>query len=569
MPSPNVTNIPNGKIAFQILARALITKESYSPRAVVILDFCGKALGIAPEDRRILAKKPALRMPLLPDLIDLISPFITDPCEEIRNDFSELLESHLHLNSIPAQPAPLCPFCKSKRSDLCRLLWRPPEESGLDPIEGTERSIWHCSQCAAILLCIDELEGERRSRHIQALHPGREVKHFLKELQESEGDPSKVVSLLNQWNSYPWILTCLAPAKVAIESALGAIRSRILANPESADASYRHSSSLARLGPPKTPEAWNHILRSDPDPSVLAAMASLPGAPLSCRKALCEHSDPEVRYQALQAPDIPYSLLEEQLCSGPISSVLAILDRPDVGHHTLHLALTRNDPHIAYRVSRHSSLDLILLEQIRKFRHADLKSAFTSSRTLQVYGPLEGEADLLAALFQEIESNISKFGWRLQRETSGPKPDQALSLEAVRVTQSRAILSVKEEDLRGFGNDLKRERLLEDLAHCLLETLAREIIALHVDEELGFWEGRILRPQEQVQRSAGHGLNPKEDNSESGRWLEFELFCAERALPIPGIPLSERIPRLETRPPYAKANQNLEERSFVWLIPDF
>lgn len=550
--------------AFQVLVRALADSDNrLSPRQVTVLELAGQAMGVPADERIRLAGSPADWSPGVARLTAVLEPFLTGVPAEVREDLYRLVaEFGEPLTGGP--PAPVCPRCRSPGSATSRRIWRPPAQTGLDPLEGTVRSHWSCLGCQAVLECVDAVGEDHRSRQLRVALAGEEVRALLRRLEAAGDDPAAAADALARVPAPAWLLERVWGAPRLVWTALGRVRSRLRGTPEVTAEAYVEPQALIQLGPPPTPENWRQLFASAPNPALLRKLASYPGIPQEARRVLLEHQDPEVRYQALQAPDVPTETLRQALETGRASQVMAVLDRPDVGEVTLHLALDRGDPHLVYRICRHPGLNLVLLERTRRLRRAGHDGPLPATRTIQVYAPTQSRrsSQLLDRCVRHLQAALPDFGWDLLEDPRAVS-DEAVDITLVHVTQSRVIL-VLPADLD--PSDLQGEHLLDALGRSFVADFADEVLTLHLDEASGFWESRILRPDEEPQRAGARGLPLCEEGCDPGRWLEFELFCAERALPFPGLGEDRPMPRLETRPPYVAADTQATTRRQITLI---
>lgn len=570
--------VPDADAAFRVLTRLLLDDGALSPRAAVLLDFWGRAMGLTEETRLRLVHQPSEWAPPPLGALSLVERFLDEAPEEVRKDARNGLARLLGLDTGDEVPAPVCPVCKARGGERSSLAWMPPPGSGLGSLEGIRRSTWSCLGCHTLLECIDEFDGSHRSRQMRIRVQGTEVADFLQALRDAGRDPDAVTEVLVKAPQPSWLLERAAGAPLEIWSALGPARARLLDHPALAPEVYAQRQAVARLGPPPSAECWNALVRTPAaDVSLLARLASLPGAPLEVRRALVEHPDPEVRYQAFQAPDVACELLVAVLKGPPggdPGAILAVLDRSDVGTATLETALESGDPHVLYRVLRHPALNLILLEKARQLRRGSAPLPIAPSRVLHVYAPLESRtsAQLLARTRKVLSSTIEGQGWTAgdlevddhTHPTLGD--DGSVTIVLARATQSRALVFLPPH-LPGRAEDLRVERLVESITRALLAGLAQEVIELVMDEPAGSWEARVQRLDEDEQRMGGHGLPVPGVDDDPGRWLEFELFGAERALPHAGRPPDVPTPRLTTRPPYVLAEAPDEPRLGLWAKP--
>jgi hypothetical protein len=551
--------------AFQVLTRAMADSDGrLSPRQVTVLELAGKALGVPADERIRLALTPADWSPGVERLIGILEPFLGGVPAEIREDLNRLVSETGEVQS-GGPPAPVCPRCRSPGSATSRRIWRPPPQAGLDPLEGTVRSHWSCLGCQAVLECVDAVGEDHRSRQLRVALAGEEVRTMLRRLEAAGDDADAAAEALSRVSAPSWLLERVWGAPRLVWTALGRARSRLRATPEVTAEAYAEPQALVRLGPPPSAESWRRLLAAAPSSALLRKLASYPGAPPEARRTLLEHPDPEVQYQALQAPDLSTEVLREVLESGAISRVMAILDRPDVGEATLNMALDRGDPHLVYRICRHPGLNLVLLERTRRLRRGGRADPMPATRSVQVYAPTQSRrsASLLDRCVRHLEAALPDFGWEVLEEDAEETPEEALEVTIAHVTQSRVILILPEDlDLA----DIRGEHLLDALGRSFVADFADEVLTLHLDEASGFWESRIRRPDEEPQRAGARGLPPEEGQGDPGRWLEFELFCAERALPFPGLGVDHETPRLETRPPYLGADEQQSVRRRITLL---
>ena len=550
--------------AFQVLVKALADDEGrLSPRQVTVLELAGKSLGVPADERIRLARNPADWSPGPERLIQVLTPFVSGVPAEVREDLSRLV-TEVATTQTGGSPAPVCPRCRSPGSSTSRRIWRPPPQAGLDPLEGTLRSYWSCLGCQAVLECVDAVGEDHRSRQLRVSLAGEEVRSMLRRLEAAGDDADAAADALARVPAPAWLLERVWGAPRLVWNALGRDRSRLRGCPEVTAEAYARPHALVALGPPPSPESWRNLLESEPDPSLVRKLAAYPGAPAEARRALLEHPDPEVRFQALQAPDLPTETLRAVLEGGPVSQVMSILDRPDVGEATLHMALDREDPHLVYRICRHPGLNLVLLERTRRFRRAGAVGPLPPTRTVQVYAPTQSRraGELLEHCIHHLEAALPDFGWEVLEE-GREAPAEAIEVTIAHVTQSRVILVLPGHLDLAY---LSGEHLLDALGKSFVVDYADEVLSLHLDEGSGFWESRILRPEEEPQRAGARGLPACSSGDDPGRWLEFELFCAERALPYPGLDEDQPMPRLETRPPYSGADEKQSLRRRITLV---
>lgn len=547
---------------FRALVRMLGGDGGLSGRAAVVLDLCGRAMGLDEELRTRLARDPGHEPPLAAEeLGETLDGLLAQAPREVAADSVELVLGLLGLER-PQAHAPLCPSCRSGGGVATRRIWAPPPGTGMGPLERTRTAAWSCPACLTLLDCTDQAgapEGAHRQRQLRVRTKGPEIEEVMRNLRAAKGNEDAVVAALAAAPVPAWLLERSVGAPEEVWRALGTRRNLPIEDPARAPACYAEPNGLVRYGPPATPAVWRALVGAELPVGLLARLAALPGAPEDVRAALLVHPDPEVRYQTILAPDLPTPMLAAILDRRDPSEVLSLLDRPDSGRRALERSIETASPHVLYRLGRHPSLDLLLLERARAVRRASLPSPLPPTRALHVYASSREREPvaLRERVLDRARLELGAMGLREQPGLPGAGlgpalgPRGELQLVCLRVSLSRVILFLPWTASPGQLESLVLERFVEGLKRGLLASLADEVVELRVDEAGGTWDAEVRRNGNPCHRTGATGLPPvREAGEEIGRWLEFELFAAERALAHPGVPCELPMVRLVTRPPY-------------------